>query len=152
MRSTNDMAKQILLDILIVLALPIMAIFGYFYFKTEDGTKLLSYVSPSSIALPGEQNTDLGSKTKAALTELNSINFDQTFFNDATFLTLQDFTGPILATPIGREYPFTSTSQLRIMNKKEKPSVKIDAITGVIKIPINIDSPQKVDVIKSGVR
>jgi|GEM_PF-2466065 len=146
------MPKQVLLDILIVLALPALAIFGYFYFNTTSGTKLLSDVSMGVAALPGEGNAELGTKTKIALNELKSINFDKTLFTDATFLTLEDFTLPIIATPIGREYPFALTPELRTMSKKAKPTEKLGTSSTIIKIPVNADISQKLNLINGGVR
>ena len=81
----------------------------------------------------------MGTKAKAALTELESINFDETLFTDAMFLTLEDFTQPIIPTPIGREYPFSLTGELRTMSKKSRPNLTSTSKpvpgTVIIKIP-----------------
>lgn len=112
------MAKQILLDLLIVIALPLLVVFGYFYLKSDEGSALLSAASRETVALPGQERKELGVKTKTALAELSSINFDESIFSDPAFLSLKDFTEEIDPTPIGRDYPFTAPDELRNMSRQ----------------------------------
>ena len=147
------MTKQLLLDLLIVVAFPIAIVVGYFYITSDGGKDLLSSVSSGATARPGESVGELGATTKAALTELKSISFDKTIFNDPTFLSLEDFTLPIIASPIGREYPFSQTSELRVMSsKKTNSNAKTTIQSGTIKIPLNADLSQKLDAVKGGVK
>lgn len=154
MHFTNNkfIPKQILLDLLIVVVLPIAIVIGYFYFTSDGGKNLLSSVSSATTPLPGENASELGATTKAALTELKSISFDKTIFTDPTFLSLEDFTLPIVASPIGREYPFTQTSELRVMSARKVNTSAKPSPVGSIKIPVNADISQKLDAVKGGVK
>lgn len=144
------MSKQIILDILIVLGIPLAIVIGYLYFSSGAGTNLLSYVSNGSASLPGAGSAELGAKTKVALAELNSINFDKTLFNDPIFLTLEDFSVPIIPSPLGREYPFTSTAELQAIKRSSIQTTNIPA--GSIRIPVGATISQKLDAVKSGAR
>ena len=112
------MAKQIFLDLLIVIAIPGLLVYGYYFIKSDEGIAVLSSASPATVARPGQEGVELGAKTKAALVELNSIKFDESIFSDPTFLSLEDFTEEINPSPIGRDYPFVSPDELRNMVKR----------------------------------
>lgn len=138
------MAKQILLDILIILILPALFIAGYFYLKSDSGAALL--LSGDSV-LPGEENVDPGMKARLILTELKSINFDESLFTDPTFQSLVDFTKPVASTSVGRAFPFTPPDELRTMARKAKAGSR----TGT-KSSDNVDISVKLDTAKQGIQ
>ncbi len=117
------MGKQIMIDILVVLAVPVILIGGFYFWKTDDGA-LLSLLSPD-VTLPGDEGKELGAKTKLALTTLGSIDFDESFFRNEAFMTLNDLTATVATTSLGREYPFTSPDVIVNLMKKAKPGVPI---------------------------
>ena len=137
------MGKQIMIDILVVLLVPVILIGGYYFWKTNDGT-LLSFVS-SDITLPGDEDKELGAKTKLALVTLNSIDFNAEFFKDEAFASLRDLTATVSTTPLGREYPFTSPELIKKLIKNSKPGVNGAPIRN--SQPVNINS--QIETIKS---
>ena len=90
------MPKQILMDFLVVLVAPVCFVSAYYFLGlgNEITTDELLAVTATSgeTAEPGAPSVELGAKGKEILTELKSINFDQSFFSDPIFLSLQDFT------------------------------------------------------------
>jgi hypothetical protein len=153
------MAKQIFIDILIVIILPVLAVFGYFYLKTDEGSALLSSASLGATSRPGEGSAELGVKTKAALSELKSIHFEEAFFSEPAFLSLEDFTEQIDATPVGRQYPFITPDELRNMarrsnnNKTSSASSASSATVGVATKNLSgADISTKLNAAKEGVR
>ncbi len=108
------------------MVLPVLILFGYFYIKNNEGVELLTSEF-ETIARPGQEGKQLGAKTKAALAELNSINFDESIFSDPSFLSLQDFTEEINTSPLQRDYPFSTPDELRTMVRRN--SVKTNLST-----------------------
>ncbi len=102
------MNKQLLMDFLVVLIVPICFVAAYHFIDNEITTdELLAVTSSGEFAEPGALSAELGAKSKEILTELKSIRFDESFFSDPAFLSLQDFTPEYATTSIGRDYPFS---------------------------------------------
>ncbi len=138
------MSKQILIDILVVLIVPVILIGGYYFWKTDDGT-LLSLIS-SDIALPGDEGKELGAKTKLALASLDSIDFNEEFFKDEAFLSLRDLTGTVPTSTLGREYPFTTPNVITNLMRKSNAG-KTTGAPAKINSPVDINS--KIETIKA---
>lgn len=135
-----------MIDILVVLAVPVLLIGGYYFWKTDDGT-LLSLLS-SDVALPGDEGKELGAKTKLALVTLGSIDFDETFFSNDAFASLHDLTATVSSTPLGREYPFTSPDAIKKLLKNAKPGKTSNAAP--TKVAPTVDINAKIETIKTG--
>lgn len=118
------MNKQALYDIAIILVVPAFLVGGFLYAGTESITSIFSLPSIGESALPGQGGEELGTKTKAMLTELNSIHFDESIFTDPLFLSLKDLTEPVSTTTVGREYPFSTPEELRLQMKNTPASVQ----------------------------
>lgn len=109
------MAKQLLIDVLIVLVVPVLLIGGYYIFKT-DGAELLDVV-PSFAGAQNEVDPELGKKTEAALALLSGIHLDDSIFTDPAYLMLKKYTVQIPSVELGRSNPFTSPQVLIDMNR-----------------------------------
>lgn len=112
------MVKQFLIDIVVVLATPLLLIGGYYIFKT-DGEALLS-VNPFSTIQKNEVDLDLGKKTEAALALLSTIRLDNSLFSDPGYLLLQKYTVEIPSVELGRSFPFTPPPVLVEMNRRSQ--------------------------------
>jgi hypothetical protein len=108
------MAKQLLIDVLIVLVTPILLIGGYYVFKT-DGSELLSVI-PSFVGTQNEVDPELGKKTEVALAMLSAIQLDDSLFTDPAYLMLKKYTVQIPSAELGRSNPFTPPQVLIDMN------------------------------------
>ena len=112
------MNKQLLMDFLVVLVAPVCFVAAYhFILDTEITTNdLLSMTAQGDeVAAPGVLAGELGAKSKEILTNLKSINFDQSFFTDPVYLSLEDFTPAYSTTSIGRDYPFAIPDEITEM-------------------------------------
>ncbi len=98
------MAKQFLIDVLVVLITPILFIGGYYFLKT-DSSALLS--ATPFIGTQNEVDPELGKKTEVALALLSSIQFDDSLFSDPAYLLLKKYTVEIPSADLGRSFPFT---------------------------------------------
>lgn len=144
--------KQLLIDILVILIVPIGVVVisrGMVSGAvTELGSPdaLLSVESPlSGVATPGESG-GLGAKSKEILNQLNSIKFDVAFLSDPAFLSLQDFTPPYATSTKGRAYPFSLPDDVRVMKVQssgapvpttvQKPSSVVQKTTSPTKVPV----------------
>ena len=97
------MGKQILIDILVVITLPILIIGVYFLaFRTND---------PIIIAAPPVLGASVveepGVKTKQALDTLKGLSLDGSLFTDPAYTSLQPFVVGIPSASTSRKYPFT---------------------------------------------
>ncbi len=101
------MGKQIFLDILAVLILPVLLIGGYHLWWKSDETALLS-ISPQT---QSAQLDAPGAKTKKAKNAL-SISIDNSLFTSPSYMALQSYTFEIPSVPLSREYPFTSPKEI----------------------------------------
>ena len=148
------MTKRILIDVLVVLVLPVMLIFGYKYVDTGGVPNLLSsyLTDPTAPDLPAGQ--DLGAKTKLVLEKLNSIHFDDSIFTDPVFFSLVDFTQPISTSTIGRPYPFSTPDQLKAMtvNAKKRLGTEVSIPNTKTTIPVNASISKKLDAVKGSSR
>ena len=115
--------KQLIIDVLVVCAVPIVIILAYRLFFVDGELATDGLLSVDSISLgvasPGDAGT-LGAKSKEILNQLDSIKFDATFFEDPTFLSLRDLTPVYLSTSTGREYPFSTPEEVRILLERVK--------------------------------
>jgi hypothetical protein len=99
-------AKQTLIDVGIVLALPLLVLAGlYFWSPNANDTALLSLVAPS-------QEPEFGAKARAALEKLKSITMDGSLFDDTVYLSLQEFHVDVEPAVLGRTYPFAPPDAL----------------------------------------
>lgn len=92
--------KVILLVLLIILAFV-----GYRYFFKKDQNSDSSLVAESS---QNSGQTIVGGDLLISLSKLKSLTLDTSFFNDAVFNGLSDFSVPIVSQEIGRNNPFSS--------------------------------------------
>jgi hypothetical protein len=109
------MLKQLLIDIVVVLGIPIAIVFAYYYIMGPEAGFLIVPDTFTS-ATPGADAT--GGHVEDVLTQLNSISFDKSIFDDEAFLSFEDYTKPISTTTIGREFPFTLPDELRAVMHK----------------------------------
>jgi hypothetical protein len=114
------MAKQFLIDILVVLITPILFIGGYYFLKT-DSAALLSAVP--FIGMQNDVDPDLGKKTEVALALLSSMQFDDSLFSDPAYLLLKKYTVEIPSVDLGRSFPFTPPQILVDINRKQVKQV-----------------------------
>ena len=99
------MAKQLLIDVLMVITIPIFVIGGYFLWFRGDDTALLS-APPILGANPLIESA--GAKTKQALDTLSGIALDGSLFADPAYIALEQFNVVYpTSTPLSRKYPFT---------------------------------------------
>lgn len=106
--------RQIIIDILVVVLMPLMIVAAYYFWKEGDTSLLLSSVTLSGAAKPGEDEAkELGAKIKLALATLNTIKLDNSIFTDPVYQSLRDFPVTIATTTLGRDYPFTLPEGVR---------------------------------------
>ena len=97
------MGKQILIDILVVITLPILIIGVYFLgFRTNDPT-----IIASPPVLGASAAEDPGVKTKQALDTLKGLSLDGSLFTDPAYTSLKPFAVGIPSASTSRKYPFT---------------------------------------------
>lgn len=82
-----------------VIALVVVGFFIYTYFFTSTPEPVLSASTPS-------QNALVDADLIALLSELKSIQLDDSIFKDQTFLSLHDFSQTLVPEPVGRQNPF----------------------------------------------
>lgn len=98
--------KQVLFDIGIVLALPILVFVGSYFWNSDNNTALLSLVAPP-------EESEFGARTNAVLDTLSSITMDSSLFDDPVYRSLQEFHVDVAPATLGRPYPFTPPDVLR---------------------------------------
>jgi hypothetical protein len=110
--------KQIIVDIVVVIVLPLLFLGGYYSLKSDDGV-FLSLTEPTVAVQPGEEGQELGAKTATALVLLRSIppELDQSLFNDPAYLMLRDYRVTIPTIPLGRANPFTPPPVLESLSR-----------------------------------
>lgn len=127
------MNKQLLMDFLVVLVAPICFVAAYHFLLDNEITtdELLAVTTPSGeVAMPGQESAELGAKSKEILTELKSIQFDESFFSDPAFLSLVDFTPEYATTSVGRDYPFTIPESVKsILSQSSGESTPVKGST-----------------------
>ena len=97
------MGKQIIIDILVVVTLPVLIIGVYFFaFRTNDPTLL---TAPPILGANAEEEP--GVKTKQALDTLRGISLDGGLFSDPAYNVLQPYVVSIPPASTSRKYPFT---------------------------------------------
>jgi hypothetical protein len=134
--------KQLMIDIVVVLSVPVVIIGGYMMWFRDESGPLLSASSEMLQTRP----TDPGALTRVALQKLNSISLDASLFRDPAFLALQTYTVPIPEAKLEREYPFTPTPEIAEMLKRAKASVSAKGNTA----PAKAESiSTKLDLLKS---
>jgi hypothetical protein len=92
--------KQLIIDISLVVALPVLIIGGYYLWGPTSDSLSLAPSAALGVAEPGY-------KTKLALDTLSSITLDDSLFADPAYLSLKSFTVVIPEVPLARSYPFT---------------------------------------------
>ncbi|MEK7066231.1 MAG: hypothetical protein AAB965_01495 [Patescibacteria group bacterium] len=92
--------------ILLVLLAIIVAFFGYSYMFKKDSSSGSSDLSVDSNAETSEQAI-IGKDLMVAISKLQSLTLDDTFFQDPTFVSLNDFSVPIADQDVGRVNPFS---------------------------------------------
>ncbi len=97
------MGKQILIDILVVITLPILIIGVYFLaFRTNDPT-----IIAAPPVLGASAAEEPGAKTKQALDTLKGLSLDGSLFADSAYTSLRPFAVGIPSASTSRKYPFT---------------------------------------------
>ncbi len=93
--------KQTIFDILIVLAIPVLIIVGYFSFR--DGN-----IQDAWLSITGntQQQQDLGARTTQALNELERIKLDSSIFTWKEFKEMKFEQKQIREEPVGKKNPF----------------------------------------------
>lgn len=97
-----------------IILLTLLAIVGFaayhYMFKKEpvlDGDTLV-------VDTPGGANGEdmVGKELLITLSKLKSLTLDDSFFNDSIFVSLTDFSNPIIPQEVGRSNPFSPISGL----------------------------------------
>ena len=91
---------------LLVLLIIITAFFGYRYMFKKDSSSGSSDLAVDSSAGTSEQAI-IGKDLMVAISKLKSLTLDDTFFQDPTFVSLNDFSVPIADQDVGRGNPFS---------------------------------------------
>ena len=101
--------NQALFEIGIVLAIPMLLLWGYYFLgSSSDDSALLSFV------VSQEETQEYGVQAKQALSALKSINMDASLFDDPVYTSLKEFHLDIdTTTSLGRTYPFTPPPAVR---------------------------------------
>ena len=88
--------------IIAVLVVAGVGFFGYNYLSRTDTTSdtLLQQTSTNN-------TSSMGAEVLTALNQLRTLKLDDSVFKDKTFMSLQDFSKPLDAEPIGRTNPFS---------------------------------------------
>lgn len=83
-------------------------IYSSFIVKSEDEDSLISAVPAASGLEASSDNT--GSQILKILSNLKTIRIDKTFFSEASFTKLQDYSVNLTEEQAGRKNPFISPS------------------------------------------
>jgi hypothetical protein len=108
--------KQTMIDIVIVLALPLVAFLGYYFWNSNENNALLSIIAP-----PPESQA-YGTKAKAALASLKSITMDDSLFSDPIYTSLKEFHVDVPPSVLGRANPFTTPDAVRAAKSSKLPT------------------------------
>lgn len=133
-------ARQLIFDIMIVLSVPILFVGGYFIWFRDASGPLLS--SGYEELKSGENNP--GATTKVALQTLNSITLNSSLFTDPSYQSLRTFTVEIPTSELYRKYPFTPTTEIFEMLRRNTSAPAKDATKNVKVESIN----DKLDLLK----
>lgn len=112
------LGKQIFLDIVIILSIPILIIGVYFLSFRDSNSASLSVTSE---ILKSDPNAP-GTRTKLALQTLNTIALNDSLFRDPAFLSLRKYPVEIPTAELMREYPFTPAPEVQEMLRRAKSS------------------------------
>jgi hypothetical protein len=123
--SNMQSPKQTLIDILVVVVIPVVLVFGYFFVWKQAPTEDANFA-------PGKELEARGAKVREALNIIHNINFDGSMFTDQLFLALEDQTVPVASETIGRTNPFIPPENIRT-----KPTTSTPAPTPVKTTPVN---------------
>ena len=138
------MLKQIVIDVLIVISLPILIIGGYFiWFRTND-TALLS-APPILGANPGSEP---GVKTKQALDTLKGITLDDSLFTDPAYNALKPFIVAIPSASTSRRYPFTPPPIIEERLRQAKYGHNFSKENKPVATPSDASLAAKIDALK----
>lgn len=111
--------KQLILDIVVVLAVPSLIIGGYMMWFRDESGPLLSASSEMLQTKPDEP----GALTRIALQKLNSIKLDDSLFRDPAYLSLKIYSVEIPEAKLQRDFPFTPTPEIAEMVRRAKATV-----------------------------
>lgn len=104
--------NKIILLVLVV----IVAFAGYNYvFKKKP----VSDNSVLAVDTPGGENEEdmIGRELLITLSKLKSLTLDDSFFKDPVFISLNDFSSPIVRQEVGRSNPFSPISSFSNQDK-----------------------------------
>jgi hypothetical protein len=101
-------AKQMLVDISVVLAIPVLVVLAYFYIWKTDGSD--GAIAPST---PGNELLARGAKVKEALNIIRKVHFDGSIFKDPMFDQMEDQTVTVVDEAVGRDNPFILPDSLK---------------------------------------
>lgn len=89
----------------LLIALVVIAAGGgaYYFLVARDSNSVVSTTSAVDLNSQAELQTR---EFKNILTDLNRIDLDSELFQDQNFLSLKDFSQPIVDRPFGRVNPF----------------------------------------------
>lgn len=140
------MGKQILIDILVVITLPVLIIGVYFLeFRTND---------PSILAtpqVPGNTADEPGVKTRQALETLKGLSLDASLFSDPAYTSLEPYVTSIPPASTSRKYPFIPPpiieERIRQSRLGHNFSKDVPANTDTIN-PANASLTSKIDQLK----
>jgi hypothetical protein len=110
------MIKQLFLDILVVVLIPVLAVGAYFLWFRIDSGPLLSAKSEMLRTDAGEP----GNTTKIALQALSRIVLNDALFTSPTYLNLKLYTVDIPTSEFSREYPFTPSQTVHDMLRRSR--------------------------------
>lgn len=96
---------------ILLILLIIVAFVGYRYMFKKDNSSNSDVAAESGGSIGGEP--PIGADLLQKLATLKSLNIDETFFKDKTFISLIDFSVPIDSSlKIGRDNPFSPIERL----------------------------------------
>jgi hypothetical protein len=134
------LGRQLLTDIGIILAAPIVVIGGYFLWGNPDTVQLLSEAPVVRIGAD-----EPGAKTKLALDTLNGITLSDALFKDEAFTSLTTFSAEIPEVALSRDNPFVPPPAIA-----EK--IRQARLNGVSKTATSVTTPlslsEKIDQLK----
>ncbi len=97
------MTKKIIIAIVII----VLGIIAFSMLSSSKTKSTASLSSSGEDAIPTINEGDVGEEFLSTLLNLNSIELNESVFNDQTFRSLKDFTITLIPeTNVGRENPF----------------------------------------------
>ncbi len=107
--------SSILKIIITILVLAGIGFFGYNYLTRSSSP------NDTLIEQTGVNTSAMGVEVLSALNQLRTLKLDGSIFKDKTFMSLHDFSKPILPEPVGRINPFSPIGVEVIKNVKTAP-------------------------------